>query len=90
MKFSTVIADIREEGRTEGRQHWQLLLEHGGFAPGDTGMLEAFARSGAKLSIPVLGVVEESGEIWLRVEKPLMAGTEVTAHVEPHGSASKH
>jgi hypothetical protein len=82
VKFSTVIADIREEGRTEGRQHWQLLLEHDGFAEGDRGTLEAVARSGAKLSIRILEVVEDNGEIWLRVEKPLMAGTEVTAHVE--------
>lgn len=90
MKFSTVIVDIREEGRTGGRQHWQLLLEHGGFAAGDRGTLEAVARSGAKLSIPVLGVVEDSGEIWLRVEKPLMAGTQVMAHVEPHGRAGRN
>lgn len=82
MTFSTVIADIREERRTEGRQHWQVLLEHAGFAPGDRGTLEAVARSGARLSITVLAVVEEDGEIWLRVEKPLMAGTVVKAHVE--------
>lgn len=82
MTFSTVIADIREEGRSEGRQHWQVLLEGTGFAPGDKGTLEAVARSGARLSIPVLGVVEEGGEIWIRVQKPLMAGTKVTAHVE--------
>lgn len=66
----------------EGRQQWQLLLEHSEFVEGDTGMLEAVARSGAKLSIPVLGVLEENGEVWVRVEKPLMAGTEVTAHVD--------
>lgn len=82
MTFSTMVADIREEGRTEGRQHWQVLLEQAGFAPGDRGTLEAVARSGARLSIPVLGVVEDDGEIWLRVEKPLMAGTEITAHVD--------
>lgn len=82
MTFSTMVADIREEGRTEGRQHWQVLLEQAGFAPGDRGTLEAVARSGARLSIPVLGVVEDDGEIWLRVEKPLMTGTEITAHVD--------
>lgn len=82
MTFSTMVADIREECRTEGRQHWQVLLEQAGFAPGDRGTLEAVARSGARLSIPVLGVVEDDGEIWLRVEKPLMAGTEITAHVD--------
>ncbi|HEU4635416.1 MAG TPA: hypothetical protein VFS41_04510 [Edaphobacter sp.] len=82
MTFSTVIADIREEGRSEGRQHWQVLLEEAGFAPGDKGTLEAVARSGAKLSIPVLGVVKDGGEIWIRVQKPLMTGTKVTARVE--------
>jgi hypothetical protein len=85
VKFSTVVADIREEGRTEGRQHWQVRLEASGFAAGDNGTLEAVARSGAKLSIPILGVVEDGGEIWLRVEKPLMAGTQVTACVESRG-----
>ena len=82
MIISTVIADIREEARTGGRQYWQVMLEHEGFSVGDKGNLEAVARSGARLSVPILGVVEDDGEIWLRVEKPLMAGTEVTAHVE--------
>lgn len=82
MTFSTAIADIREERRSEGRQHWQVLLEGKVFAPGDRGTLEAVARSGARLSVAVLGVVREGGEIWLRIEKPLMAGTKVTAHVE--------
>jgi hypothetical protein len=90
VKFSTVIADIREEGRTEGRQHWQVRLEASGFAAGDKGTLEAVARSGAKLSIHVLGVVEDSGEIWLRIEKPLMAGTQVTACVEPRSHVDRN
>jgi alanyl-tRNA synthetase len=87
--FSTVVADIREEGRTDGRQRWQLLLKQAGFAPGDRGTIEAVARSGARLVIPVLGVIEDRGEIWLRVEKPLMAGAEVTAHVESRSRARK-
>jgi len=86
VSFSSVIVDIREEGRAAGRQQWQLLLEYNEFVEGDTGALEAIARSGAKLLVPVLGIFEENGEVWLRVEKPLMAGTEITAHVERHGS----
>lgn len=82
MTFSTVITDIREEGRTGGRQCWQVMLQHEGFSPGDKGTLEAVARSGARLSVSILGVVEDGGEIWLRIEKPLMAGTQVTAHVQ--------
>ena len=77
-----MIVDIREERRVSGKQRWQLLLKETKFAAGDTGVLEAVARSGARLSVPVLGTLEESGEMWLQVEKPLMAGTEVTAWVE--------
>ncbi|MEG9435714.1 hypothetical protein JAO29_06005 [Edaphobacter sp. HDX4] len=82
MSFSSVVIDIREERRTEGRQQWQLLLEGGEFRAGDTGLLEVIARSGARLSVPVLNVLEEDGEVWLRVEKPLTAGTQVTGQVE--------
>lgn len=74
--------DIREEGRSSGKQRWQLLLEKTEFSAGDTGVLEAIARSGTRLLIPVLGVIPVQGEIWLQVEKPLMAGTAVTGHVE--------
>jgi hypothetical protein len=79
--FSSVVVDIREESRASGRQRWQLLLEKTEFAAGDTGELEAVARSGARLSVPVLGAIEERGEVWLQVEKPLMAGTEVAGRV---------
>ena len=82
MRFSSVVVDIREEGRVGGKQQWQLLLKETKFTAGDTGVLEAVARSGARLSVPVLGALEEKGEIWLRVEKPLMAGTEVTGWIE--------
>lgn len=82
MSFSSVVLDIREEGRISGRQRWQLLLSQTEFTAGDTGMLEAVARSGTRLSVPVLGALEEKGEVWLQVEKPLMAGTEVTGWVE--------
>jgi alanyl-tRNA synthetase len=46
-------------------------------------VLEAMARSGTRLVIPVLSVtVDDEGEVWHVVEKPLAAGTEVTGRVE--------
>jgi alanyl-tRNA synthetase len=54
------------------------------FRAGDMGVLEAVARSGTRLTVPVLDVVEDGdGEVWLVVEKPLAAGTEVTGRVSP-------
>jgi alanyl-tRNA synthetase len=58
-----------------------MALDRTEFAAGDVGMLEAVARSGARLMVPVLGVVMENGEVWHVVEKPLAAGTAVTARV---------
>lgn len=85
MSFSGIVVDIREERRESGRQRWQLLLEPTEFSAGDTGVLEAVARSGARLSVSVLGTFEEDGQTWLQVEKPLTAGTEVTGYVERVG-----
>jgi hypothetical protein len=85
VSFSAVVVDIREESRVAGRQRWQVLLDRTEFTAGDTGELEAVARSGALLLVPVLGAVEDGGEIWLQVEKPLAAGTEVTGCVEAKG-----
>jgi hypothetical protein len=83
-EFSGVVTDIREESRVAGRQRWQMALDQTEFAAGDVGMLEAVARSGAKLVVPVLGVViDAAGEIWHVVEKPLAAGTRVTGRVNP-------
>lgn len=82
MSFSAVVVDIREERRVEGRQRWQLLLDRTEFAEGDLGMLEAVARSGARLQLPVLGIFVDNGEVWHQVEKPLMEGTEVVGLVE--------
>src|ERR1700732_1882828 len=56
-EFSGVVTDIREESRVAGRQRWQMALDRTEFVAGDVGMLEAVARSGAKLVVPVLGVV---------------------------------
>jgi hypothetical protein len=82
VSFSAVVVDIREERRVAGCQRWQLLLDHTEFAAGDVGELEAVARSGTRLIVPVLGAVEDDGEVWLQVEKPLMEGTLVTGSVE--------
>ena len=65
-----------------GRQRWQMALDRTEFVAGDVGALEAVARSGAKLVVPVLGVVmDAAGEVWHVVEKPLAAGTKVTGRV---------
>jgi hypothetical protein len=82
VKFAAVVVDIREESRVEGRQRWQMALDHTDFSAGDVGVLEAVAPSGVKLVVPVLRVlVEASGEVWHVVEKPLAAGTAVTGRV---------
>jgi hypothetical protein len=81
-EFSGVVTDIREESRVAGRQRWQMTLDWTEFVVGDVGVLEAVARSGAKLVVPVLGVVMDSaGEVWHVVEKPLAAGTKVKGRV---------
>ena len=81
-EFSSLVTDIREESRVAGRQRWQMALDRTEFAAGDVGMLEAVARSGAKLLVPVLQVVMDAeGEVWHVVEKPLGAGTRVTGRV---------
>ncbi|MBS1799565.1 MAG: hypothetical protein JSS95_07035 [Acidobacteria bacterium] len=81
MSFAAVVVDIVEESRVAGRQMWLVQLDRTEFRVGDMGTLEAVARSGARLPVPVLGVVEQEDEIWHRVEKPLMAGTHVTGQV---------
>ena len=81
-EFSSVVTDIREESRVAGRQRWQMALDQTEFSVGDVGMLEAVARSGAKLVVPVRGVVmDAAGEMWHVVDKPLAAGTRVTGRV---------
>jgi alanyl-tRNA synthetase len=81
-EFSGVVTDIREESRLAGRQRWQMALDRTEFVAGDVGVLEAVARSGAKLVMPVLAVViDAAGEVWHVVEKPLASGTKVTGRV---------
>ena len=80
-EFAAEVIDIREESRVAGRQRWQMALDRTEFVAGDVGVLEAVARSGARLVVPVLGVVMDAGEVWHVVEKPLAAGTRVTGRV---------
>ena len=80
-EFSGVVTDIREESRVGGKQRWQMALDRTEFVVGDVGVLEAVARSGVRLLVPVLGVVDDAGEVWHVVEKPLAAGTAVTGRV---------
>jgi alanyl-tRNA synthetase len=81
-EFAAVVTDIREESRLGRQQRWQMTLDHTDFGPGDTGVIEAIARSGARLEVPVLAVeIDDAGEVWHLVEKPLTAGTAVTGRV---------
>ncbi|HEY8996866.1 MAG TPA: hypothetical protein VIM60_03155 [Edaphobacter sp.] len=81
MSFTATVVDIVEQGREAGQQVWQVLLDRTEFRAGDAGVLEAVAKSGAKLTVPVLGVVERGGEIWHQVQKPLLQETEVVGVV---------
>jgi hypothetical protein len=82
VEFTAVVVDIREESRVAGRQRWQMALDRTDFRAGDVGALEAVAPSGVRLVVPVLAVaVDDAGEVWHVVEKPLAAGTAVTARV---------
>jgi hypothetical protein len=88
VSFAAVVVDIVEESRMAGCQRWLVLLDRTEFRVGDVGTIEAVARSGARLSVPVLGVVEREKEIWHQVEKPLLAGTHVTGYVTAESSIS--
>jgi len=80
--FSAVVTDIRLESRVEGRARWQMALNRTEFTAGNSGVLEAVARSGTRLEIAVLDVVaDESGNLWHVVEKPLAAGTDIIGRV---------
>ena len=76
------VTDIRLESRVGLAGTWSLTVAPAEFAEGDTGMLEAKTRSGTRLSIPVTAVTKDAeGVMWLVVEKPLAAGTEVLCTV---------
>ncbi|WP_260704843.1 alanyl-tRNA editing protein [Edaphobacter flagellatus] len=85
MSFSAVVVDILEESRVAGLQRWQILLDHTEFGVGDTGELEAVAKSGARLVIPVLEVVRDGSQMWHLVEKPITVGTVIRAEVSGAG-----
>ena len=81
-EFVGVVTDIRLESRIDGVAQWQMAVRGSSFQKGDTGVLEAVARSGTRLVVPVLRVtVDAEGDVWHVVEKPLAAGTEVTGRV---------
>jgi hypothetical protein len=76
--FSATVTDIRLESRAGTAARWQIALDHTRFsAASPTGTLIAVAPSGARLEVPVLGVVEEGSTVWHIVGKPLTEGTEV-------------
>ncbi|MEO7028929.1 MAG: alanyl-tRNA editing protein [Acidobacteriaceae bacterium] len=89
LDFEATVTDIRLDSREGAEQLWQVALDRtafypeGGGQPCDTGTLVAVARSGATLEVAVERVEEdEHGEVWHYVRKPLVAGTEVTGHVD--------
>jgi hypothetical protein len=79
--FTAVITDIRLESREGDRARWQMTLDRTDFRTGDTGVLEAVSRTGTKIEVPVIAVIEDAGDIWHVVEKPLAAGTDVTGRL---------
>ena len=79
--FNAAITDIRLESRAGDRARWQMTLDRTEFRAGDMGVLEAVSRTGTKIEVPVISVVEEDGDVWHVVEKPLAAGTDVVGRV---------
>lgn len=80
--FSAVVTDIRMESRVGAVVRWQMALDRTEFAVGDAGVLLAESRSGTRIEVPVLAVVvDEAGDLWHVVEKPLAAGTDVVGRV---------
>jgi alanyl-tRNA synthetase len=81
-EFSATVTDIRLESRTGAAVRWQMALDRTHFAPGNTGSLHAVARSGTPIEVPVLNVIlDEAGDLWHVVEKPLAAGTDVLGRI---------
>ena len=81
-EFAAEVVDIRLESREGKRARWQMLLSETAFsATASTGSLDAIAPSGARLEVPVLGVVIDQDDVWHVVEKPLAAGTPITGRV---------
>ena len=59
-EFSAVVTDIRLESREGGTVRWRMTLDHTLFTPGDTGVLEAVSRTGTRIEVPVLAVIDDS------------------------------
>ena len=76
-EFSAVVTDIRLESREGPTVRWRMTLDRNTFTPGDTGSLVATSRSGTRIEVPVLAVIDDAGDIWHIVEKPLAGGTDV-------------
>ena len=76
-EFSAVVTDIRLESREGPTVRWRMTLDRTTFTPGDTGILVATSRSGTRIEVPVLSVLDDAGDIWHIVEKPLAGGTDV-------------
>lgn len=85
-QFEATVVDVQLESRSEGRSWWRLALDHSDFRAGDTGELEAEARSGARLRLPLVRVeLAPDGTLWHVVQKPLTEGTKVVARrTSPH------
>ena len=80
-EFSAVITDIQLESREGADVRWRVALSTTGFQPGDTGILIAKSRSGTRFEVPVLRIINDAGDVWHIVEKPLAAGTDVIGRV---------
>lgn len=94
VRFEAVVVDIREEGRVDGRQRFQILLDRTEFVVGEQGRLEAVGRSGARLVADVLRVLrDDAGQIWHVVNKPMATDTSVVGLVQraaqQHGVGNK-
>lgn len=77
--FQAVVTDIRLESRIDGKARWQIALDQTLFSQGrQAGVLTAVSPNGARLDVPVLGIVEEGGTVWHVVDKPLTEETEIT------------
>jgi alanyl-tRNA synthetase len=79
--FKAAVTDIRLESREGVTVRWRMTLDHTEFVAGDVGVLEAVSRTGARIEVPVLSVIEEDGDVWHVVEKPLAGGTDVVGRI---------
>ena len=81
-QFSAVVTDIQMESQSGASSRWRMALDRTDFVVGDVGLLCAVSRSGTPIEIPVLEVVvDQAGDLWHVVAKPLAAGTDVVGQV---------